>query len=391
MSSPPYSPLTGSLSGRRSRAWDVTDRAALMDRDGRDIIHLGVGDPDFDTPPGIVDAAIASLHDGRTHYSPIAGEPQLLVEIASAASRRYGLDIGSDEVAVFPGAQCALFASMLCLSGRGDEVILLEPFYATYEGVAHAGGASPVRVPMSASDEFGLDIDQIADAITDRTRVIVANSPGNPSGAVFSREAWSSLAALCRDNDIWLISDEVYSEFVYDGEHASPITMARENVVLVNSVSKSHAMTGWRLGWSIAPAELTSHLNNLSQSLLFGVSQFTQDAATLALRESQSDVLELKRELQFRRNLLCELLEDVGLLEVHKPAGGMFVLVDVSATGDDGETFANRLLDHAGVAVVPGFAFGDSVKRFVRIGFLVNESRLREAGARIAEFVNTLR
>lgn len=391
MSSPPYSPLTDKLSGRRSRAWDVTDRATLMDHDGHDIIHLGVGDPDFDTPPEIVDAAIASLRGGRTHYSPIGGEPPLLEAIAAAASRRYGLDIETDQVAVFPGAQCALFASMLCLSGRDDEVMLLEPFYATYEGVAHAGGASPVRVPLSPNSHFGLDIDQITDAITDKTRVILANSPGNPSGAVFSREAWNSLATLCQEKNIWLVSDEVYSEFVYDGEHVSPIGMARDNVVLVNSLSKSHAMTGWRLGWSIAPAELTSHLNNLSQSLLFGVSQFTQDAATLALRESQADVLALKKELQVRRDLLCELLEDIDELVVHKPAGGMFVLVDVTATGSDGESFANGLLDHAGVAVVPGFAFGDSAKQFVRIGFLVNEARLREAGSRIAKFVRSER
>jgi arginine:pyruvate transaminase len=387
--SPPYSGLTAKLSGRRSRAWDVTDRAVQMERDGRDIIHLGVGDPDFDTPQGVVDAAVAALRDGRTHYSPVVGEPHLRETIAAIGQTRYGVDLEPGNVTIFPGAQCALFATMLCLSSVGDEVIILEPFYATYEGVAHAGGADVVSVPLSPDDHFDLDVTRIAAAVTEKTRVILANSPGNPTGAVFSRSAWESLAEFCRENDIWLVSDEVYSEFAFAGEHYSPasVTTAREHVVVINSVSKSHAMTGWRLGWTIAPAELSAHLSNLAQCLLFGVSQFTQDAATLALRESQADVAAIKAELNSRCDLLCAALSQIGGLVVHKPAGGMFVLIDVSALGCDGEEFANRLLDHGGVAVVPGFAFGDSAANFVRIGYLVDEPRLAEAAERIAGFV----
>jgi len=183
-----------------------------MDNDGADIIHLGVGDPDFDTPAGIVDRAVTSLKSARTHYSPISGEPELRNAVAEACSYQYGTDIKAAQVCIFPGAQCALFATMLCLAGPGDEVILLEPFYATYEGVAQAGGATMVTVALSADDDFSLNIDRIADAVTDKTRVILMNSPGNPSGTVFDQKSIESLAQLCRDKNIWLVSDEVYSQ-----------------------------------------------------------------------------------------------------------------------------------------------------------------------------------
>ena len=387
----PLSPLTQRLSGRRSRAWDVTNRAIQMERDGREIIHLGVGDPDFDTPADIVSTAVASLKDGRTHYSPIPGETDLRAAIAEESTQQIGVPVGSSQVSVFPGAQCALFATLLCLAGPDDEVILLEPFYATYEGVARSGGANVVTVPLPADKQFDLDIELIANAMTSKTSVILANSPGNPSGAVFGRGSWESLVSLCIDKGIWLISDEVYSNLVFDGEHHSPLGLpgAGKNVVVVNSVSKSHAMTGWRLGWSIAPESLTAHLGNLAQCLLFGVSQFIQDAAAFALRESHASVAAMKEAFHSRRDVLCDRLGVIDELVVHKPAGGMFVMVDVSRLGCDGEEFANRLLDHSGVAVVPGFAFGDSARNYVRIGFLTKEAELRKAADKIKDFVSS--
>lgn len=386
---PPMSGLIERMSGPRSRAWEVTDRATEMDRNGDDIIHLGVGDPDFDSPKGVVDAAIAALRSGRTHYPAIAGEPGLKSAVAHAASAQYGVAIDSRQVTVFPGAQCALFAAMLCLSGPDDEVILLEPFYATYEGVAQAGGASVVSVPMPAQNRFEPDIESITNAVTDKTRVILANSPGNPSGAVFSEAEWNALLRLCRADNIWLISDEVYSSFVFDGRHCCPMSLpaGSGNVVVVNSVSKSHAMTGWRLGWTVSPPELSAQLAVLAQALLFGVSQFTQDAAIVALSQSHPELPIMQQAFRARRNLLCDGLEATEGLIVHRPAGGMFVLVDVSSLGCDGERFANSLLDYGGVAVVPGVAFGDSMKNYVRIGYLVDESKLRVAVQRISKFV----
>jgi len=387
--SPPFSRLTKGYSGPRSSAWDVTDRATHMDRDGADIIHLGVGDPDFDTPAGIIDSAITSLRNGRTHYSPIPGESELRKAIAESCENQCETNIEAAQVCIFPGAQCALFATMLCLAGPGDEVILLEPFYATYEGVAQAGGASVVTVPLSPDDDFSLDIDRIADAITNRTRVILVNSPGNPSGAVFDKESIVALAQLCLQKNIWLVSDEVYSELVFDTEHHSPLSIpeAQNNIVVISSVSKTYAMTGWRLGWTIAPPDLVAHLTNLSQCLLFGVSQFTQDAVAYALRNERQQVTTFRESFKHRRDIFCDALGKIEGLTVHRPGGGMFTMVDVSALGYNGEQFANKLLDESSVAVVPGFAFGDSVKNCVRIGYLCDDIRLMDAANRIENFV----
>ncbi len=388
--SPPFSRLTKKISGPRSRAWDITDRAVQMERDGREIIHLGVGDPDFDTPQCIIDAAIEGMQSSRTHYAPVPGETNLRKAVAREYSASTGSHFSYEQVVIFPGAQAALFATMLCLSGPGDEVILLEPFYATYEGVACGGGADCVTVPLSADTHFGLDIDRIAAAVTGKTRVILANSPGNPTGAVFSREGWIELAELCRKENIWLISDEVYSGLVFDGDYFSPLNIpeARPNSAVVSSVSKSHAMTGWRLGWTITPPELAHHLDNLSQSMVFGVSQFTQDAVTHALREPPAELDAIREATRRRRNVLCDALEKIAGLTVHRPAGGMFVMVDVSALGCDGNRFANELLDAEGVAVVPGFAFGDSVRDCIRIGYLHDEAVLKEAADKIGRFVD---
>jgi len=364
-----------------------------MDREGADIIHLGVGDPDFDTPAGIIDTAITSLNSGRTHYSPIPGETELRNAVAEACSDQYSYEIEAAQVCIFPGAQCALFATMLCLAGPRDEVILLEPFYATYESVAQAGGATVVTVPLSPDDNFSIDINAIADAVTDRTRVILVNSPGNPSGAVFDKKSIVSLARLCREKNIWLVSDEVYSQLVFDAEHYSPLSIpeAQDNVVVISSVSKTYAMTGWRLGWTIAPTGLVSHLTNLSQCLLFGVAQFTQDAVAHALRNEPGQTRLFCNIFQKRRDSFCDALEEIDGLKVHRPGGGMFTMVDVSALDYDGEQFANELLDCCGVAVVPGFAFGDSVRNCVRIGYLCDEKLLLDAASRIEKFVRKRR
>ncbi len=364
-----------------------------MESDGRDIIHLGVGDPDLDTPPSIVAAAVRELQRGRTHYSPIPGEATLREAVAQNYAATMNTNVNPGQVTIFPGAQAALFASLLCLAGPGDEVVLLEPFYATYEGVAQAGGASVVSVALSAANGFQLDADQIIAAITPKTRVILANSPSNPSGAVFNESSWRSLLKICFENDIWLISDEVYANLVFDGSHTSPLnsTSSNQNVVVISSLSKSHAMTGWRIGWSVSPLALSTHLANLSQCLLFGVNQFTQDAATFALRSAQSDAANIREIFHSRRNRFCSLLENIDGLTVHRPAGGMFAMVDVSALNIDGEEFANQLLDKYGVAVVPGFAFGESTRNYVRVGYLQSNEKLSEAAKRISSCLSNMR
>ncbi len=389
--SPRPSSLCARVSGPRSLAWQVTDRASELEKQGADILHLGIGDPDFDTPVEIVERAITSLKEGRTHYAPISGETNLRQQIATNASALYEKDIAAQQVVIFPGAQSALFATLLCVAEHGDEVILLEPAYATYDAVAQAGGARAVHVPLDPETGFALDIARIEQAINSRTRAIILNSPSNPSGTIISRSAINELVSVCRTKGIWIVSDEVYGSMVFEGEHISAFGAANSesHVVVVNSLSKSHAMTGWRLGWTIAPASMARHLSNLAQPLLFGVCQFTQDAAAFALAHELHSVAQMRDTFRRRRDVFCERLAAISSLKVYKPAGGMFLLVDVADLGMDGDRFANELLDETGVAVVPGFAFGDSVRNCVRIGFLRDEEVLIDAADRIKRFVES--
>jgi arginine:pyruvate transaminase len=383
--------LVARCSGPRASAWDVTDRASDMESLGEDIIHLGVGDPDFDTPEEIVDVAVASMRSGRTHYASIPGEPELRRQIAKHSQLRYGRSVDENRVVVFPGAQCALFSVFLCLVQEGDEVILLEPAYATYDAVVEAGGAQAIRVPLDPAAGFALDIDRICNAITPKTKVILLNSPGNPSGAVFDQETVAELVSICREKGIWIVSDEVYWSMVFEGEHHSAFCEPGSDdfVIVINSLSKSHAMTGWRIGWTIAPEKVTSALISLAQALLFGVSQFSQDAAAFALASDLDSVRSMVETFNQRRQHFCRQLSGVKGIDVYVPAGGMFLLIGVSKLGMDGERFANELLDETGVTVVPGFAFGDSVKDFVRIGFLRDVDILTDAANRIRQFVES--
>lgn len=377
------------FSGRTARAFDLADRAYRLQDEGRDIIHLSIGDPDFDTPRPIVESAIESLNAGRTHYSPIPGEPGLRRAIAEHATRLYERDISPEQVVVFPGAQNALFATMLCLTEAGDEIILIEPAYTTYEAVAQAGGARPMRVPMLAEDGFQIDVSRIEPAITDRTRAILVNSPGNPSGTVFETSRLADLVSLCQRKGIWLVSDEVYWPYVFEGRHVSPISQpgGPETTFVINSLSKSHAMTGWRLGWTIAPSDVAHQLVDLAQCMLFGVNQFVQDAAVTALTSDLPEADRMRQAFRERRDRLCAGLENVPGLKAYAPAGGMFLLVDVSETGLDGLQFATQLLDNVGVSVVPGFGFGESLTNFVRVGYLSDTRVLEDAVERISRFM----
>jgi len=385
------SKLIERITGPSSKAWAVGDRAfELMDQ-GRDIIHLGIGDPDFDTPSPIVDAIGIALDNGKTHYSPLAGENELRAQIATHANTLYSGGVKSEHIAVSPGAQAALFSSFLCISGKGDEVIVLEPTYATYPAVIQASGAKLVSVVLEGDSNYQINLPKIKAAITKNTKAILINSPCNPSGVIFKQEDLNALAKLCQDHDIWLVSDEVYWSLSYGQEHCSAYSKreTRDNVIVVNSLSKSHAMSGWRVGWVIAPPGIIEALTNLSQAQYFGVNQFVQLAAIHALKDNQSPQ-KFKEIFRARRDAFLSKIEESAILRFTKPQGGMFVLIDVSSTGLDGEAFAEQLLDAEGVAVVPGFGFGPSMKKTIRLGFLADIPRLEEAAIRLVRFAASL-
>jgi len=386
------SKLIEKISGPASKAWIVGDKAFDMIDRGMDVIHLGIGDPDFDTPSHIIASLEKALSSGKTHYSPLLGETALREEIAIHAKKLYGGQISKENVAVLPGAQAALFSSFLCIAEIGDEVIALEPTYATYPAVIRGSGAKLITVELNRNEKgYYLDLNDIEKAITSKTKAILINSPSNPSGAVFTQEDLNKLVDLCEERGIWLISDEVYWSLCYENDHASAFNQlhTRENVIVLNSLSKSHAMTGWRIGWIIAPEEIIEAMLFLSQAQYFGVSQFVQMAAIEALRDFENP-RKFKEIFRERRDAFVAELNKSKVLKSNTPQGGMFLLIDIEKTGIDGQLFAERLLEEEHVAVVPGFGFGDSMQYSIRVGFLDEIPRLIEAAQRIVRFAESL-
>ncbi|MCL9658451.1 aminotransferase class I/II-fold pyridoxal phosphate-dependent enzyme [Pseudomonas protegens] len=381
-----YSALTQRIVGEGSAAWNIHYRALALREQGRDVLLLTIGDPDFDTPRPVVQAAIDSLLAGDTHYSDVRGNLALRSCIARRHHQRCGQIVDAEHVVVLPGAQCAVFSVAQCLLNPGDEVLVAEPMYVTYEGVFGACGARIVPVPVRAEQGFRVDPRDMAARITPRTRAMLLNSPNNPSGASLSLDDWQALARLCFAHDLWLISDEVYCDLLYQGQHFSPGSLPRmgERTATINSLSKSHAMSGWRVGWVIAPPTLAGHLSNLALCMLYGLPDFVQNAAVVALDSDLPELAQMRDEYRRRRDLVCALLDQCPGLTPICPDGGMFVMVDVRRTGLDAQGFADRLLDDHGVSVLAGEAFGPSAAGHIRIGLVLDCERLAEACRRIA-------
>ncbi|UVL68857.1 pyridoxal phosphate-dependent aminotransferase [Pseudomonas sp. B21-031] len=387
-----YAKLTQRIAGDGVAAWDIHYRALAMQAEGKDVLLLSVGDPDFDTPAPIVEAAIDSLRAGHTHYADVRGKLALRQAIADRHRQRSGQPVSADQVTVLAGAQCALFCVAQCVLDPGDEVIVAEPMYVTYEAVFGACGATVVPVPVKPENGFRVCPQDVAARITPRTRALALNSPHNPSGASLPRSTWEALAELCVAHDLWLISDEVYSELLYEGEHVSPGSLPgmAERTATLNSLSKSHAMTGWRVGWVVGSPELATHLENLALCMLYGSPDFIQDAAVVALNQPLPALEAMRDAYRQRRDLVCEQLAGCPGVKALKPDGGMFVMVDIRETGLSAQAFADRLLDREGVSVLAGEAFGPSAAGHIRLGLVVGAEALAEACQRIARCAGEL-
>jgi arginine:pyruvate transaminase len=387
-----FSQLTARIDGEGAQAWAVHFEATRRRRRGQKIIVLSVGEPNFDTPPAIVAAAKASMDRGRTHYTDIIGDPPLRAAIARRHSERSGQKVSPENVVVVAGAQCALFSAALCLLDPGDEIIVPSPMYVTYEAVVGVTGATLRRVPLCAENRFRLKAADVEAAVSAKTKVVLINSPHNPTGAVIPRAEMEVLAEICRKHDLWLISDEVYGSLVFDAEHVSPCSLPgmAERTVTVDSLSKSHAMTGWRLGWAIGPEALMVHLRHLALCMLYGSPGFVQDAGVVAIEENHAELPQMVAALRNRRDKLHQQLAQVPNLSVDRPEAGMFLMVDVSRTGRNANDFAFGLLDAERVSVLPGAAFGPQVANYVRINLGAPEAELDEAGRRIAAYAKTL-
>ena len=387
-----YAKLTQRIAGDGAAAWDIHYRALAMQAEGKDVLLLSVGDPDFDTPAPIVEAAIDSLRAGHTHYADVRGKLALRQAIADRHRQRSGQPVSADQVTVLAGAQCALFCVAQCVLDPGDEVIVAEPMYVTYEAVFGACGATVVPVPVKPENGFRVCPQDVAARITPRTRALALNSPHNPSGASLPRSTWEALAELCVAHDLWLISDEVYSELLYEGEHVSPGSLPgmAERTATLNSLSKSHAMTGWRVGWVVGSPELATHLENLALCMLYGSPDFIQDAAVVAVNQPLPALEAMRDAYRQRRDLVCEQLAGCPGVKALKPDGGMFVMVDIRETGLSAQAFADRLLDREGVSVLAGEAFGPSAAGHIRLGLVVGAEALAEACQRIARCAGEL-
>jgi len=387
-----FASIVNRLDTAAAYAWAIHDRARERQNDGQDIILLSVGDPDFGTPPAITEAAIKSLRAGRTHYGGFAGSAEFRRALADRHREQTGQVISPDQVVVCPGAQNGLYAATLCLVESGDEVIVPEPRYVTYESVVDASGATRVDVPLDVDRGFHLDPDKVAAAVTDRTRMILLNTPHNPTGMVMTREELEGVAEVALRHDLWVVCDEVYADLTFDVPHVSVCALPRiaDRSVSIGSLSKSHAMQGWRLGWVIAPPDLAKHLVNLVKPMHYGLSPFLQDAAAIALTEDHPETDAMHRDYRERRDLVCSRINTMPGLACSWPEGSMFLLVDVRGTGLDGEKFAWGLLDHGGVSLLPGTGFGASVTGHVRFSLTMPLDILEDACDRIERYARYL-
>jgi arginine:pyruvate transaminase len=386
-----FSNLSARLNMDSGDAWQVHEQALGMKQAGEDVVLLSIGDPDFRTPEPIVDNAVSHMRVGRTHYSPALGELNLRRAVADYESRISPLGCSEDEVSIYPGVTSAIHSVMSCLLNAGDEILIVDPLYVGYTPILAALDLKVAVVLASSEHDFEPQLDDFKSAITDDTRVVFINTPGNPTGAIISRETLQGLADYCFDQGIWLVCDEVYSMFTYEKPHVSLRTAAKQldNVVVIDGLSKSHAMSGWRVGWVVAPIELTQHLGRFSAMSVFGCPQFIQDAAAFALNNDEYYVREMRAQYQKRRDLVCARLAQMPGVKYLKPESGMFIMVDVSHICKDDKEFAQKLLDTQKLSVLPGSAFGEGTTGHVRLSLVQPENILTEGCNRLERFLKT--
>jgi arginine:pyruvate transaminase len=381
-----YAELTGRIDGEGADAWLTHYAAVAALARGEDAIVLSIGDPDLDTPSAVVERAVERLRGGDTHYTPAAGRDPLRRAIARAHQARTGQRVDHDNVVVVAGAQNGLFIAALLLAGPGDEVITFDPYYTTYPATLEVCGARLVRVRQPVERDFRPDLAALAAAITPRTRAIVYASPNNPSGVVLNASELGQMGELARRYDLWLIVDEVYAGLAPDGRVPGLAAELPDRVITVSSLSKSHAMTGWRLGWVVGPKEFARHAEHLTMCMLFGLPGFIQDAAETALALSGEAEQRIRDYCAPRRELLLQALARAPGLKPHAPEVGMFMLVDVTGTGRDGHRFTEELYAAERVSVVAGEGFGRETAGCVRVCFAAADDQLLEAARRIERF-----
>ena len=386
-----YASITHRLTDLGSEKWALHLTARQMKSAGEDIIELTIGEPDVAPDQQLLDEANRAMRAGRTRYSNGRGEPSVLNALVGKYSKRRA-DTTTDNCMIFPGTQTSLFAVMLGLVEHGDGVLVGDPLYATYEGVIAATGAHTVYVPMHVENGFHMQAADLEKAITPNCKVLLLNSPHNPTGAVLSKEEIRAIGEVCIKHDLWIVSDEVYEQLVYKGEFASPFDMPElaERTIVVSSISKSHAAPGFRSGWAIGPKEFCERLLPVSETMLFGVQPFIADMTAMAVAGNFNTSAVMRGLYTRRADIILDALGNHPSIRVLPLEAGMFQLLDVSKTGMSGEDFAWALLRGHKVAVMPGNSFGQQAKNLVRLSLTVPDELLKEACNRIAALVEEL-
>jgi aspartate aminotransferase len=363
----------------------VFARAKELETQGRSIIHLELGEPDFHPGPSVIESAGRALAEGKDRYCAVAGVPALREEIAAYLQRTRNISVSPANVVLAPGCKIALFLAMMALLEPGDEVLYPDPGFPGYPSITLGLGAIPVAFELAARNRFQPDVDEIASKITPRTRMILTNSPGNPTGTVYTDEAQRGLAELAVKHDLWVLSDEIYARIIYGGEYLSLLRYPgmEERTLIIDGFSKSFAMTGWRLGYTVAPPEVVPALVMLAMNTYTCVAEFTQYAAIDALRDREGTTPRMVGEFTRRREQFVRDLNRVPGFRCAAPEGAFYAWVEITGTGMTAEEICRILLEEAGVAAIPGVAFGTMGKDFVRFSFASSMATLQEAVERI--------
>ena len=362
-------------------AFEVLARARALERQGREIVHLEIGEPDFDTPAHIREAAKRALDEGATHYGPSAGLPELREAIARHVASTRNIDVSPDQVVVTPGAKPIMFFTIMALVGEGDEVLYPNPGFPIYESVINFVGGKAVGVPLREASGFNFDMEFFERHLSPRTKLIIVNSPQNPTGGVLERAQLERIATVARERNIPVLADEIYRHFLYDGEFVSILGQPGmpERTILLDGFSKSYAMTGWRLGYGVMPVPLAEHVTRLMVNSASCTASFVQLAGVAALEGEQAPVGRMVAEFRRRRDLIVDGLNKLPGVKCALPRGAFYAFPNITGTGRPAAEVAQRLLDEAGVAVLGGTAFGAHGEGYLRLSYANSEANLRRA------------
>jgi len=371
-------------------AFEVLAKAKALEKQGKDIVHLEIGEPDFDTPRNIKDAATKALNAGYTHYVPSAGIPELREAIADYISKTRNLEVSPEEVVVTPGGKPIMFYTVLALVNPGDEVLYPNPGFPIYESLINFVGAKPVPIPLEEKNDFGLDREYVKKMITKKTKLIIINSPENPTGGVLSREDLKVIAdSISGRDNVFVLSDEIYSRIIYEGKHESITAFPgmKDKTILLDGFSKTYAMTGWRLGYGVMHKDLASKVAQLMTNSNSCTSAFTQMAGVEALKGSQKEPERMVAEFKKRREVIVDGLNKIKGITCKKPHGAFYVFPNIEGTGMDCRKLGEHLLYNAGVAVLPGTSFGKYGEGHLRLSFANSVQNIKKALERIEKAV----